>query len=90
MSYLDLARAGPARRRRGADRTFLIMRSNAAPPLLRHVTEMGSSGTACGQGLRVLCARRAWSTTPLVLSLNRAMWSLTWYLAAIASALVPA
>jgi hypothetical protein len=41
------------------------------------------------QGFQLLRTRRAWSSTPLLLSLNRAMWSLTWYLAAIASALVP-
>lgn len=41
------------------------------------------------QGFRLLRARRACSSTPLVLSLNLAMCGLTWYLSAMASALVP-
>jgi hypothetical protein len=41
-------------------------------------------------GIQFLRVRRAWSSTPLVLSLNLAMCWLTWYLAAMASALVPA
>jgi hypothetical protein len=41
------------------------------------------------QELRFVRPRRACSSTPLVLSLNLAMGSLTWYVAAMASALVP-
>jgi hypothetical protein len=36
-----------------------------------------------GHGVRFVFARRAWSSTPLVLSLNLAMCGLTWYLAAM-------
>ena len=41
-----------------------------------------------GQAFGFLRARRPWSSTPLVLSLNRAMCWLTWYLATMASALM--
>src|SRR5437763_1151496 len=55
----------------------------------RAVLRNGVHGTVCLQEFRFARARLACSSTPLVLSLNLAMGSLTWYLAAMASALVP-
>lgn len=75
---------GPARQRQGRTRELLNHDRNAASRC--HVAFYWTAHS----GIQFLRARRAWSSTPLVLSLNLAMWGLTWYLAAMASALVPA